>query len=234
MIAACPFPTRQGMQVLIKQLATTLARAGHEVHLITYGYGDYEEDVEFHHHRASRLHTGVGNGQHILKPAADAALLMTAARVVKAHACDVLHVHNVEGLGIGALLKLQVSLPLVFHSHTAMGPELPRYFKQHTAQAFASVVGDVLDRILPRVADAVITTDLDHCALHRDHGVQEERLFVIPPGVNFQALQQLNPAHVQQKPPLRADYTRALEGFRIQNHLNAYEAVYARVLGARL
>ena len=33
MIAACPFPTRQGTQVTIKHLAHALAERGHDVHL---------------------------------------------------------------------------------------------------------------------------------------------------------------------------------------------------------
>ena len=54
MIAPCPFPTHQGTQVLIRHLSTALARAGHDVHLVTYGYGEYEEDFLFHLHRAAK------------------------------------------------------------------------------------------------------------------------------------------------------------------------------------
>ena len=43
--------------------------------------------------------------------------MMTAARVARAHKCDLWHVHNAEGLGLGALLKLQTDLPLVYHAH---------------------------------------------------------------------------------------------------------------------
>src|SRR5687768_12570546 len=100
MVAPCAFPTHQGTQVFIRHLATALARAGHEVHLITYGYGEYEDVFPFHLHRAPRVQAGLRSGPNILKPAADAALLVHAGRVVKSHACDLLHVHNVEGLGI--------------------------------------------------------------------------------------------------------------------------------------
>lgn len=184
MLAPCPFPTRQGTQVIIRHLANALARAGHEIHFITYGYGEYEEEFQFHLHRAARIDAGLRSGPNLMKPAADAALMVTAARVAKAYKCDLWHVHNVEGLGLGALLKMQTGIPLVYHAHNAMGPELPTYFRANLIQAFASLVGDVLDRTLPRAADAVITFDPDHKALHEGYGVDESCIHVIPPGLD--------------------------------------------------
>lgn len=183
MVAPCPFPTRQGTQVLIRHLASALAYCGHEVHLITYGHGEYEDDFPFHLHRSPWVGGGLRSGPSVMKPAADAALALTAARVIKAHGCDLMHVHNVEGLGVGAVLKLQTALPLVYHAHNAMGPELPTYFRTALAQSFASVVGEVIDRTFPRAADAVIAFDEDHKALHEVHGIPTERIHVIPPGL---------------------------------------------------
>ncbi len=197
MIAPCPFPTGQGTQVLIRHLATTLAKAGHEVHLITYGYGEYDDDFEFHLHRAAKVQAGLRSGPSLLKPAADAALLLTASRVIKAHGCSLMHVHNVEGLGLGALLKLQTSLPMVYHAHNAMGPELPTYFSAQVAQAFASMLGEVFDRTLPRTADAVITFNADHKSLHEMYGVDERRLFVIPPGIDHTEIAEVEEHHVE-------------------------------------
>jgi glycosyltransferase involved in cell wall biosynthesis len=204
MLAPCPFPTRQGTQVLIRHLAEALTRVGHEVHFVTYGYGEYEEDFSFHVHRAARVDTGLRSGPNIKKPAADAALVMTAARVARTYHCDLWHVHNVEGLGLGALLKLQTSLPLVYHAHSAMGPELPTYFRAHLAQAFASVLGEVLDRTLPKAADAVIAFDNDHKSLHEVYGVAEGAIHVIPPG--------LDGREIAGPPREEVDHARALVG----------------------
>ncbi len=200
MLAPCPFPTAQGTQVVIRHLASALAKAGHDVHLITYGHGDpsgsKDQDLPFHVHRTARLDTGLRSGPSLLKPAADAALLFTAARVIKANRCNLVHAHNVEGLGLGALLKLQTGLPLVYHAHNAMGPELPTYFKKQFAQAFASLVGDVLDRTLPRTADAVVVFDADHKALHEVYGIDGARVHVIPPGLDPQELAGAEPEAV--------------------------------------
>jgi len=198
MLAPCPFPTRQGTQVLIRHLAEALTRVGHEVHFITYGYGEYDEDFSFHLHRSARVDAGLRSGPNIKKPAADAALVMTAARVAKAYNCDLWHVHNVEGLGLGALLKLQTALPLVYHAHSAMGPELPTYFRAHLAQAFASVLGEVLDRTLPKAADAVIAFDDDHKALHEVYGVPEATIHVIPAGLDGREINNPTSAQVER------------------------------------
>src|ERR1043166_339225 len=40
MVAACPFPSLRGSQVLIRELAHALADRGHEVHLVTYPHGE--------------------------------------------------------------------------------------------------------------------------------------------------------------------------------------------------
>jgi glycosyltransferase involved in cell wall biosynthesis len=188
MLAPCPFPTGQGTQVVIRHLASGLVRAGHAVHLVTYGYGDSETELPFHVHRSPRVDVGRRSGPSLLKPAADAALLLTALRVARTYRCDLVHAHNVEGLGLGALVKLQTGRPLVYHAHNAMGPELPTYFEAPAAQAFASLVGDVLDRTLPRAANAVIVFDSDHKALHEVYGVASERLHVIPPGLDGEEL----------------------------------------------
>lgn len=195
MIAPMPYPSHQGTQVVVRHVASALARAGHEVHLVTYGYGEHELEGEppYHLHRPLKIDAGLRSGPSLLRPAADTALMFTAAKVVKAFGCELMHVHNVEGLALGALLKLQASVPLVYHSHNAMGPELPTYFRAHFAQAFASVVGDVLDKTLPRAADAVITFDSDHKALHEVYGIPEDRLHVIPPGLEGDEIRAVNP-----------------------------------------
>jgi glycosyltransferase involved in cell wall biosynthesis len=197
MLAPCPFPTRQGTQVLIRHLAAALSRAGHEVHLVTYGNGEYDLPLPFAHHRSGLRAVTSRRGPSLLKPAADAVLALTAARVIKAHRCDVLHAHNVEGLAVGALLKLRTSLPLVYHTHSAMGPELPTYFRGRLARACASAVGDVVDRTLPLAADAVIAFDSDHKALHEAYGVAEQRIHIIPPGLDGDEIRGASPREIK-------------------------------------
>lgn len=200
MIAACPFPTRQGTQVTIKHLAHALAGRGHDVHLCTYGYGEYEEPEVAHliHHRTKKIDAGFRSGPHPLRPAADAALGFTAGRVAKAHACDLLHVHNVEGLAIGAMLKLQSGKPLVYHAHNTMELELPTYYRNTVAQSFFGILGRVIDHSMPRVADAVIVFDERQREIHRDFGIALERIHVVPPGLDLSEMAEPDEAMVSQ------------------------------------
>ncbi len=196
MLAPCPFPTHQGTQVLIRHLAAALSRAGHRVHLVTYGYGEYEEPLPFTVHRARRFNAGLRSGPSWGKPAADAALLVAAHRLVKSEKIDLWHVHNIEGLALGALLKLHARLPLVYHAHNAMGPELPVYFRRHITRLLASKLGDVLDQTLPRAADAVVVFDPDQKTFLEVSGVAPHRVHVIPPGLDASELTPADPAHV--------------------------------------
>lgn len=200
MIAACPFPTRQGTQVTIKHLAHALAERGHDVHLCTYGYGEYEEPEVPHliHHRTKKIDAGFRSGPHPLRPAADAALGFTAGRVAKAHACDLLHVHNVEGLAIGAMLKLQSGKPLVYHAHNTMELELPTYYRNAVAQSFFGILGRVIDHSMPRVADAVIVFDERQRVIHQEFGIAPECIHVVPPGLDLSEMLEPDAALVMQ------------------------------------
>ncbi len=188
MLAACPFPTHQGTQVFIRHLATALADAGHEIHLVTYGYGEYHGEQNFMHHPAANVDCGLRSGMHWLKPAADVALLHTAWQVLEKYDCQVIHAHNVEALGVGVLLKQMLRRPVAYHCHNAMGAELPTYFAGRAARYMASMLGEQIDRYLPAQANAVITFDPDHKALHELYGIQEENIYVIPPGLDGQEI----------------------------------------------
>jgi len=207
MLAACPFPTPQGTQVAIRHLATALARAGHAVHLITYGDGDPEPSpLPFFVHRAPRIVVARRSGPSVRKLFVDALLLREAWRVCRRERCEVIHGHNIEGLFVGSILKLLCGTPLVYHAHNAMGPELPTYFSGRITRALAGLAGRALDRWLPRLADAVVVFDPDHAALHASYRVAAARLCVIPPGLDFaelgrDAMARVGPSRAAMQPP---------------------------------
>ena len=197
MLAACPFPTAQGTQVAIRHLAGALSQAGHDVHLITYGYGEpLSRPLPFAVHRAARIDVGMRSGPRLGKPFADAALLAKAAQVARRHGCQIIHAHHSEGLAVGAALKLVTGLPLVYHAHTALGPELPTYYRARLARAAAARLGAAVDRVLPRAADATVVFDEAHADMHRAYGIPAARLHVIPLGLDAAELGSPRPATV--------------------------------------
>jgi len=184
MVAACPFPSPRGSQVLIRELAQALARRGHTVHVLTYPRG--ERIVPLHGifvHRVApprfaRADLGVGWRRVIL----DAYLAIMLYRVVRREHIDVIHAHNYEGPLIGFLIRGLTGVPVVYHSHNALGDELAYYVKPGWRRSVARWVGRVLDRQVPRRADFSVALTPELETFLRARGVAASRVALVPPG----------------------------------------------------
>lgn len=192
MIAACPFPSHQGTQVFIRHLANALASAGHAVHLLTYDesepLGDARLDPRVAWHRAPGPKVGLRSGPSIARLAADASLLRSTLALLGERDVDVLHVHNVEGLAIGAVASGLTGVPLVYHAHTRLEVELPLYTRSAIGRAAAKAIGFSFERTLPQAAKAVICFDGDQAARFKRAGVSSSKLHVIPIGLAMDEL----------------------------------------------
>jgi glycosyltransferase involved in cell wall biosynthesis len=183
-IAACPFPTRQGSQVLIRQTAQALAARGHDVRVAAYAGGE-PIPCAVPILRSARL-PGAGRlaaGPSLARPWLDAALALRVARVTRARSAwrpDVIHAHNAGG-AIAALAAAG-GVPVVYHAHGLLEAELPSYFGPRP-RAAARVLGRRLDRALPRRAAATIAlTQPAREALLRA-GADPARVHVVPPAI---------------------------------------------------
>lgn len=184
MVAACPYPTTQGSQVYIGGQTEALARRGHEVHVVTYHFG---EDVP----AAGRVHripglpgyTRLRAGPEWRKPVLDAMLAATLLRVVREHGVDVMHAHNYEAPLAAYLVRAATRIPVVYNSHNTMGEELHLYFRSRPARAAARAAARVLDAQVPRRADHVVAISPEGTDLLRGFGVPGERISLVPPGV---------------------------------------------------
>jgi glycosyltransferase involved in cell wall biosynthesis len=96
----------------------------------------------------------------------------------------VIHAHHYEGLAVGLLARrVRPEVPVVFDCHTLLAPELPQYSLPLPRRAWA-MVGDRLDRVLPRRADHVIAVSEGMRGWLVTNGrVPEMRLSLIPNGV---------------------------------------------------
>lgn len=185
MLAPCPFPTSQGSQTLIRQLATGLQRRGHQIHLVTYHHGEYEACFDFHVHRippvpgTRRLRAGPSAGKLLL----DAVLGRAALTVGRDVRPDLVHAHNYEGVLIGSPVARRLGVPLVYHTHNVLHEELPTYFPEGMLRAATRRLGLFLDRRIPARADAVIALNDAVRAQLIALGVEPAVISVIPPGV---------------------------------------------------
>ncbi len=187
-VAACPFPTRQGSQVLIRQAAEALAARGNEVIVASYAGG---EDVpcSLPIARAPRLPGSdrLRAGPSLAKPLLDASLARTVSRLCAGWKPDVIHAHNVEGAAVA--LAVARSVPVVYHAHGLLSTELPAYLPA-SLRALAAGAGRLADRFLPRRAAATIAlTDPAREAFLRA-GADPASVFAIPPGI---AVEEVDP-----------------------------------------
>lgn len=180
MAAACPYPAPQGSQVLITGTATALRDAGHDVHLVTYGYGvgDPPEGITIHGCANAFGATRLRAGPTFTKPFNDWNLLRTLRKVVRDTNADIIHAHNYEALAI----SLRVGgCPVVYHAHNLLVDELPHYFG---GMRWAARAGRFADKRYPKRASAVIALHDAQAKALKSAGVDSDRIAVVPPPIN--------------------------------------------------
>ena len=185
MVAACPFPYPQGSQVLIGQLSEALRQRGHHLNLVTYHWGVGEDPARLQIERVPAL-PGMGPiraGPSWRKPVLDLLLADRLVKTAREQQADLVHTHNVEGLLAALVARRLTGVPVVYHVHNAMGPELHTYFSNRLGRWAGAVTGRWADAQLPRRADYCILLTGEAQDYFLERGV--EHLAVIPPGIDF-------------------------------------------------
>ena len=152
MVAACPFPSLRGSQVLVRELAETLANQGHTVHVVTYPTAQHMVAVRrIAIHRVPKV-PGFWTASPFgwQKIVLDLLLVWLLYRVVRRERIQVIHAHNVEGPFIGFLVRLVTGVPVVYHAHYALSDELPCYFRGRVPRRLAGRLGSFFDNRLAR------------------------------------------------------------------------------------
>jgi len=183
-VAACPFPTLQGSQLLIRRLASGLRARGHDAVVVTYAEGLEQALADLPVRRIPRIpgFRALGSGPRVAKLVLDAVLLARVLDVIRRDHIEVMHAHNYEAALIGLAARRLTGVPLIYHSHNALAEELPTYFRSRTARRLARVVGAVADREVPRRADHCIAICRELVGFLRARGVEEEAIEMIAPG----------------------------------------------------
>lgn len=183
MVGACPYPVPQGSQVYLRNTALALRAAGHNVHLVTYGYGLGEDSSGLALHRAANVPGAhrTAAGPSFAKPLQDALLARKLREVVRTQHIDIVDAHNYEGLAVALAARAR---PIVYHPHNALMDELPHYFP---AQGLAEAVGRAIDKNLPRRADLIIAPHEELAAYLIAIGCAQERVKIVPPPIDMDA-----------------------------------------------
>ena len=240
MVAACPFPANHGTAGNIREMAESLARRGHQVHVITYAMQQPIPVEGITIHRVGHFlgEQPVTVGPTRAKPVLDLLMVPALIRAVRREGLELIHAHNYEGALVGWLAQQVVRRPLLYHAHNTMGDELPSYgFIRPRALAVA--VARVLDAVVPRMGDEVIVLSEELHAFVRSRGIPAERLTLVPIGVHLDMFDGGDGMAVRRRLGLGDApvvlYTGTLDHFqRVDYLVRAMGQVAARVPGARL
>ena len=185
-VAACPYPTTQGTQVFIRGMVRALCRRGHEVHLVTYHFGeDLPGEGEILHRIPPmpgyhKLRAGPAWSKPVLDALVAARLLQVVRRVRPA----LIHAHNYEAPIAAYLVRALTGVPVLYHSHNLMADELPLYVEGRLARAVARRAARLLDRQIPRRADRCVVISEQAVGAHEALGVAPSRIHHLPPALH--------------------------------------------------
>ena len=157
-VAACPFPSLRGSQVLVREVAEALAHKGHAVHVVTYPTAEHLTPVErIAIHRVAKLPwLGTARPFGWQKVLLDVLLAWLLLQVVRRERIDIIHAHNCEAPLLACLVRWLTGVPVVYHAHNALADELPCYVRSTAMRAVIRRIGAALDRLLARAADHTI------------------------------------------------------------------------------
>jgi glycosyltransferase involved in cell wall biosynthesis len=155
-VYAGPFPTVQGTQALVDATCALLSQAGHEVHLLAYAHAPVSGLRSYVIHRVPDWPKvrGERSGPSLAKVALDIRLAAATRRLVRRLQPDLVHAHHYEALVACRLADPLARLPLVFHCHALLGPELETYFPGWLSR-LTRLAGMTADRTLPRLSSAI-------------------------------------------------------------------------------
>lgn len=195
--AAFPFPSPQGSQVYVAGMAKALVDRGHRVTVACYGHGQgtVPEGVELA--RVPRLpgYANLRAGPDWVKPVLDAGLAAVLTRLAR-HA-DLVHAHNYEAPLAAYIARAATGIPVVYNNHNTMAEELHRYTEDPRLKRLARLAGGVLDRQIPRRADATVA--ISPAAVPVLEGLGCRRVHAIPPGVDLRDFEGADGASVRRE-----------------------------------
>jgi 1,2-diacylglycerol 3-alpha-glucosyltransferase len=182
MLAACPFPANHGTPGSIREMAEAISREGHDVHIVTYHYG---EPIPVHGplvHRVPALtsESSVVVGPTVRRPIYDLQMVFTAKRIIDKYGVDIIHAHGYEAALVAGICRFVTRVPVIYSGHNTMSDELPSY-DFIRPKCLASGVAKLLDAFVPRIADRCIPHSQNINGFFEKRGLHDR----IEPIVNF-------------------------------------------------
>ncbi|MGA2033318.1 MAG: glycosyltransferase family 4 protein [Thermoguttaceae bacterium] len=157
MLAACPFPANHGTPGSIREMAEAIGERGHDVHVVTYHFGENIPIRGVQLHRIAPLlkETAIIVGPTRRRPFYDFQMVWKTLEVIRRYRPALLHAHGYEAALVAWVCRLLTGLPIVYSGHNTMGDELASYgfFRPRWVGV---ALAKLLDVVIPRLADRCI------------------------------------------------------------------------------
>lgn len=184
MLAPTPYFSDRGCHVRIYEEAMALTRLGHEVCIVTYHLGRDMPGIRVVRIPQIPWYQKLEAGPSWHKPFLDLLLLFKSYITARKFRPHLIHAHLHEGTLLGYILKLTLSLPLLFDYQGSLSGESLNhgFFRDgsllHRLFAF-------MERGIDRCADATVTSSEEgRSELVRDWGIAPERVSTLLDGVD--------------------------------------------------
>ncbi|MBI5197047.1 MAG: glycosyltransferase family 4 protein [Nitrospirae bacterium] len=184
MVAACPFPANHGSPASVREMSWALTELGHEVHIVTYPFGQEIPVKCARIHRVPPLHVSskITVGPSYQRIFLDFLMIIKLCQVIRREKIDLIHAHNYEGGMIGIVAKKITGKPLLYNGVNSMRDELPAY-NFIRPRALAVKIADFLDHSVPKGADYVTVVSQELYTFLIERGVDPGKMTVVPAGV---------------------------------------------------
>src|SRR5579871_3126429 len=189
MLAACPFPAGHGTPGSIREMAEAVAVLGHEVHIVTYHFG---EDIpvkgpRLHRIRPLTREAAVIVGPTVRKPLYNVQMIFKTLEVVRTHRPDLLHAHGYEAALIATVCRALTGLPVLYSGHNTMIDELAGYGFIRPRR-LADTLARLLDAWVPRFADRCLPHSSNLAHFFHDRGLARRTEPVVNFGIDLDGL----------------------------------------------
>jgi 1,2-diacylglycerol 3-alpha-glucosyltransferase len=240
MVVASPFPANHGTPGSIREMTEAVAARGHDVHVVTYHFGEGPNPKSVHIHRIPDLGFSrrVVVGPTWERPLLDLLMVFTLCRVILREDIDLIHAHNYEGALVGYGGRLITGRPLVYNAVNMMSDELLSY-NFFRPEILGVWLASLLDYCVPRMADRIVAISNDLVRMLRIQGVKSDRLRMIPLGIDTGPFREEDPSPVRERYALSGSplvmYTGILDRLQRTDYLlRAMQIVVQKVPDARL
>ena len=237
MVAACPFPGNRGTPSRILRMAEGLSDIGHNIHVITYHFGTNTRVKGINIHRISKIinYNNFASGPTLTKLAIlDPLLFFKLLKIVRIKKIDLIHAHHFEGALVSYAVRALTGVKVIYDAHTTLTGELSSYNFWNPKK-----LSSYIDYFVPRLADYIIAVSDGLKKFLCNLGISEEKIAVIPTGVNIETFENRNPSLIRNRYNLDEKkiiiYTGSLAEFQgVDYLLQAMPSVFKEVKDAVL